>query len=123
VRNSLLFTAFRSRNEPVANTPLSEVTDILSTVDNSTQVGLGAVFSHQLASDLLWGTNLTVTRATANEEPREKTNQYQFSSIVSRALTAFTSIYAGARFQQSRSDVASGYHEFAVFAGITHTFH
>jgi uncharacterized protein (PEP-CTERM system associated) len=122
-RNSILFTVFRSRNQPVPGSDLAAVSDVLTTVTDSTQVGTGVVWTHQLASDMTWATNLTVARAKSNQEPRETTDQYLLSSTVSRSLSPFTSIYGGARFQDSRSEVAQGFREFAVFFGLTYTFH
>jgi hypothetical protein len=72
---------------------------------------------------MMWATNLSVTRAKSNQAPRETTDQFLLSSTVSRSLSAFTSIYGGARFQDSRSDIAQGYREFAVFIGLSYTFH
>ena len=122
-RNSILFTVFRSRNQPVGGSDLAEVTDVLTSVTDSTQVGTGIVWTHQLASDMMWATNLTVARAKSNQEPRETTDQYLLSSTVSRSLSTFTSIFGGARFQDSRAEIAQGYREFAVFFGLTYKFH
>jgi len=122
-RNSILFTLFRSRNQPVPGSDLAEVTDVLTTVTDSTQVGAGVVWTHQLASNTTWATNLSVSRAKSHQEPRETSDQYLLSSTVSQALSAFTSVYGGARYQDSRSDIAQGYREFAVFVGLSYTFH
>lgn len=122
-RNSVLFTVFRSRNEPVPGTDLGEVTNVLQRLSDTTQTGAGAVWNHQFASDLTWATSLTFSHATTNQEPREVTDQYTLSSTLSRQLSPFTSIYGGARFQDSRSDIAQGYREFAVFVGASYIFH
>jgi len=122
-RNSILFTAFRSRDQPVPGNDLADVTDLLSVVTDSTQVGGGVIYTHQLGSGITWATNLTATHAKSNQEPHENTKQYLISSTVSRSLSPFTSIYGGARFQESRSDLSPGYQEFAVFLGISYLFH
>jgi uncharacterized protein (PEP-CTERM system associated) len=122
-RNSVLFTVFRTRNEPVPGTDLGEVTSVLGTFSDSTQTGAAAVWNHQFASDLTWVTSLTYSHATTNQEPRETTDQYTLSSTLSRALSPFTSIYGGARFQDSRSEIAAGYREIAVIFGVSYIFH
>jgi uncharacterized protein (PEP-CTERM system associated) len=122
-RNSVLFTAFRTRNQPVGGSDLTAVTDLLTTVSDSTQVGTSVIWTHQLAANMTWATSLTVARAKSNQEPRETTDQYLLSSTVSQSLSPFTSIYGGARFQHSRSDIAAGYREFAAFVGLSYTFH
>jgi uncharacterized protein (PEP-CTERM system associated) len=122
-RNSILFTAFRSHNQPVRGETDAAVSDVLGNFNDSTQTGLAVTWTHQLASGFTWANNLTASRAISHDVLSETTNQYLVSSTLSQALSPFTSIYGGARFQDSRSDIAQGYREFAVFFGISYIFH
>jgi hypothetical protein len=41
---------------------------------------------------------------------------------VTSPVSARTTVFAGARYQISRSDVAVDYNEAAIFAGLTYTY-
>jgi len=107
----------------VPSTDLGEVSSVLTPFSDTKQTGASAAWNHQFLSDLNWVTSLTFSHATTNQEPPETTDQYTLTSTLARALSPFTSIYGGARFQDSRSDIAQGYREFAVFIGLSYTFH
>lgn len=123
VRNSVLFTAFRSRNRPVEGSESSDLNDVLVAIADSSQVGTTAIWTHQIASNSAWAMALTYSRATSHREPRETTDQYQVSSTLTRRLSPFTSLYGGIRFQDFRPDIAQGYREFAILFGVSYTFH
>ena len=122
-RNSILFTAFHSRNQPVRGEDLSDVADVLLNFNNSSQTGGSVIWTHDFASNLNWANSLTATRAISYQEPRETTDQYLLSSLLTHSLSPYTSIYGGARFQVSRSEIARGFQEFAVYLGVSYTFH
>ncbi len=60
---------------------------------------------------------------TDNSTVGGTTRLYTLQPMLSQVLTPLTSIYAGARYQDANSNVSTGYREFAVFVGLTHTFH
>jgi uncharacterized protein (PEP-CTERM system associated) len=121
-RHTVFFVVFRSRNRPVGGSDATEAIDRLGNISDSTQTGASVVLTRQMASDLTWATSMTLSRATSNQEPHETTEQYQLSSTLARSLSPSTSIYGGARVQESRSEIAAGYREFAVFFGVSYTF-
>jgi uncharacterized protein (PEP-CTERM system associated) len=123
-RNSVFFTVFRSRSQPVEsleNGPLSALLSDIS-IDN-TQVGANVVWTHQLTSNMTLGTSLDWSRVTDNARADAVTRVYSVRTVLSQSLTALTSVYGGARYQNSRSNISEGFRETAVFVGLTHTFH
>lgn len=122
-RNSIFFTAFRAKNEPVPGSELAAVNELLANLNDNTQVGANVVFTHAFASNLTFGANADWSRATSNQEPFQRTTQYGLRALLSSTLSPFTSIYAGARFLSSRSNVDEDYREIAGFVGVNYTFH
>jgi uncharacterized protein (PEP-CTERM system associated) len=119
-RNTILFTVYRSRSEPVE----ADAFDVLAPgATNSTQLGASASWTHQLSPTLTLGTNVDWSRASDNAQTSAMTRLYAVRVFLSTPLSALTSIYGGARFQNSRSDVSDSYREAAVYVGLTHTFH
>lgn len=121
-RNSIFFTAYRTRNEPVVASQDQALSPLLTQLIRTTQVGGNVVWTHQLAGNLTLGTNAGWARITDDSATGGATRQYTLNAIVSSALSPLTSVHAGLRYQDSQSDVATGYREFAIFVGLTHTF-
>jgi uncharacterized protein (PEP-CTERM system associated) len=120
-RNAIMFTVFRSRNEP-----LRGADDIVSSLDlsnNNTQTGAGVSWTHQLSPTLTLGTSLDWFRTTSNVEVGGTTRFYSLRAFLRTPLSPSTSVYGGARYQDSNSDVAESYREAALYVGLTHTFH
>jgi len=122
-RNSVFFNVFRSRNQPVEGTQENGLPPLLGDINNNTQVGASAAWTHQLAANLTLGTNLDWSRTTDNSQAGAVTRLYALRVFISRPLSALTSIYGGARFQDSRSNTSESFREAALFVGLTHTFH
>lgn len=121
-RNSIFVTAYHSRNEPIGESTTDVILPLLAQLTNNTQVGANAVWTHQLAPNLTLGVNGNWSRTTDNSAVGGSTRLYAVDATVSRMLTALTSLHAGLRYQDSTSDVATSYREFAVFVGLTHRF-
>jgi uncharacterized protein (PEP-CTERM system associated) len=121
-RNALLFSVFRYHNQPVAGSDLGEVADILTNSIDNTQVGTGVVWTHQLAPDLNLVTNADWSRTESNDIPGDSTRLLTVRAMLSRNLSQRTSIYGGARFQDSHSTVTSSYREAAVLFGLIYEF-
>jgi uncharacterized protein (PEP-CTERM system associated) len=96
---------------------------LLALLTNNTQVGVNAIWTHQLPQNMTLANSATWSRATQNGAGEGSTRQYSLRSTLSRPLSALTSVYVGARFQHSDSDFGASYRELAVLFGLTHTFH
>jgi uncharacterized protein (PEP-CTERM system associated) len=121
-RNTVLFHLYRTRNEAVesADAALAPLLDLLT---NVTQVGASAVWAHRLTPNANLDTTLSWSRNKQNAID-ERTTLYSLETRLSRTITTLTSVYAGARYQNSRSDaVGLDFNQFAVFVGINHMFH
>ncbi len=122
-RNTILFTAYRARSQPIEGSDVGALTPLLAQLTNNTQVGTNVAWTHQLAPSLTLGANADWSRTIANLSGGGVTRLFRISTNVSRTLTALTSVYVGARYQDSHSDVDASYREVAVLVGLTHTFH
>ena len=121
-RNSIFMSAYRSRSEAVDASASAALSPLLQQLTNNTQVGTNVVWTHQLAPNLSLGVNGNWSRTTDNSGVGGATRLYTVNATISSALSALTSWHAGLRYQDSTSDVATGYREFAVFVGLTHVF-
>ena len=121
-RNSVFFTVYRLRSEPVAGAE-QPISGQLAAFNNNTQTGGGIAWTHKLAPSLSLNTSADVLRTVANPPQVGKTTQGSVRTTVTSPLAANTTAYAGARYQRLTSDVATSYNEVAVFVGLTHTFH
>src|SRR5882672_5109733 len=121
-RNGIFFTAFRSRNQPIEGTDAGDPLNVLTQFIDSTQIGTGAAFTHQLASNMTFSANLDWTRTTSNDLPGASTRQGLLRALLSRNVSAYTTVYAGARFQKLQSTVTSAYDEAAVLVGVVYQF-
>lgn len=122
-RNSVFFNAFRSRNQPVEGTQEGGIPSLVGDINNNTQVGASAALTHSLTPSWTVGTNLDWSRTTDNSQTGAVTRLYALRVFLSRPLSALTSVYGGARYQDSRSNTSESFREAAVFVGLTHTFH
>jgi uncharacterized protein (PEP-CTERM system associated) len=118
-RNSILFTVFRSRNEPL---PGEELAGLLSDQNNNTQIGASAAWTHQLKQNLALATTFDWSRTSANVQSGESTRLYSLRAFLSTSLSALTSVYGGVRYQDSRSDIGESFREAALFVGLIHMF-
>ena len=122
-RNSIFFTAYRLRNQPVQSPENANLSQLLTDLLDNTQLGTNVVWSHQLTPIARFSAAADWSRTTANSEPNQVTRQYSLRAVVSTALSTLTNVYAGVRYQDSNTDVFDSYRELAAFVGLTHTFH
>lgn len=120
-RNSVFFSAYRQHNEPIAGPDNSALADLLI-LQNNTQYGGGVTWSHSLAPLLTLTAALDGSRTVATGSSRGATRQATARASISTPLSPNTSVFAGLRYQVSRSDVAADFDEAAVFAGLFHQF-
>jgi uncharacterized protein (PEP-CTERM system associated) len=121
-RNSVFLSIYHNRSEPVESAANAGVTPLLDFLTHATQVGTSAVWNHRLTSNSNLQTTLSWSRTTEIETGNGVTNQYGLQTQLSRPLSDLTSVHVGARFQHVRSNISNDYSEFAVFAGINHTY-
>ena len=81
-------------------------------------------WSHTLAPLLTMTASLTASRTEGNAStgPNPVTRQGTATVMVAAQLSPRTNVFTGARFQASRSNLASEYNEAEIFAGLTHQF-
>jgi uncharacterized protein (PEP-CTERM system associated) len=120
-RNSVFFSTFHLRSEPIAgagNAPEG----LLSSLSNNTQTGGSIIWTNNLTPSLALNASADVLRTVANPPFVGTTSQDTLRLTLTTPISANTSAYAGARYQRSRSDVANDYSEAAVYVGMSHTF-
>jgi uncharacterized protein (PEP-CTERM system associated) len=122
-RNSIFFNVYHSRQEPIEGSELSEINGVLVGVNNNTQNGVGVVWSHQLAGNMTLTTSADWSHTVDNVEPHVSTRLGTIRTLMSTALSPYTSVYASARFQDSRSNAFGSYREMAVIVGASYIFH
>jgi uncharacterized protein (PEP-CTERM system associated) len=120
-RNSLFVTAYYLRTEPIsgAGNPLPEG---LAAQNNNTQTGVDVVWSHNLTSTAVLNFTGFATRTKANAPYTGETNQGGVRLDLAVPLSAHTTFSTGARYQSLGSNVAPGYTEKAIYAGLTYAF-
>lgn len=117
VRNSIFFSVFNVRSEPIsaAGTPLPPA---LNLGNDNTQTGGNIVWSNRLTQGANLVASLNASRTVANGPSPANTKQASAQMTLSRSFSARTSGFIGARYQALTSDVSSDYNEAAVFVGV-----
>lgn len=120
-RNTILFSVYNVKNEPisVSGTPLPP---IFSLGNDNTQTGGSVVWTNRLTQAVNLVTSLEAFRTVTNGGPTAKTNQGIARITLTAPITPRTTGFVGARYQQLTSDVAQEYNEAAAFAGVVYTF-
>jgi uncharacterized protein (PEP-CTERM system associated) len=122
-RNTLFFTGYRLRVEPVTSVAGgSSLPTLFELINNNTQRGGGVVWSHNLSALATLAVSGDYVRTEANAPLTGTTRQGSVRAILSTSISANTSVYAGLRFQSLRSDLSDSSRELAGYAGFTHTF-
>ena len=120
VRNNVFLSAYYSRSEPIAGTSTVETVD--QALNTNTQIGTNVLWAYRLTPATTVNSTLFASRTRANPPFTGYTNQGGARVEVDHLLSARTRVFAGARHQALRSDLATEYTESAVFAGIGYTF-
>jgi uncharacterized protein (PEP-CTERM system associated) len=116
-RNNLLFTIFRARTEAItgAGTPLPPS---LAALTDNTQRGGNVVWDHYLTPVVSFNVNVQYTQTSANAPFTGNTKQGSIVGALVSQLSPKLIAEAGVRYQILRSDVAIGYREASLFAGV-----
>jgi uncharacterized protein (PEP-CTERM system associated) len=120
-RNTVLLTIFNVRSEPIAESgnPLSAA--FASAISNR-QTGASLLWSHKISPSLVLDATIDRFRTVANAPLEGSTNQTALRLVLSAPVSIKTTVFAGARYQTSNSDVSSDYNETAAFVGLTYVF-
>ncbi len=125
-RNTILFSAFWLKNQPITATGDS-LPPLLSLGNDNTQTGGTVVWTYRLTPNVNFVSSVeglrTVDNGGAGGSLLGGTTRGAAVRLgISSPLTAQTTLYAGARYQTQQSDVAQDYNETAGFVGLTYTF-
>jgi len=123
-RNSIFFSAFRSRNAPLPGTESLALSNLFSALSNNTQIGSNVIWTHQLEPNLSLSVNANWSRTTDDTDAGAVSRQFALTAALSRPLSPRMSVHGGARFQRGLGDANAldSYREFALFAGLTYSF-
>jgi len=119
VRNSVLFTAYRTRTEPIPGTAAELLAP--AQIDN-TQTGASVVWSHQLTPLYTLATSADWSRAVANDASGRRTEQATLQILLSAPISVLTTIVTGIRHQRITSNLEADIRETEVFVGMNHLF-
>jgi uncharacterized protein (PEP-CTERM system associated) len=119
-RNSVVFSAYRSRTTPLAGG--GNIADVPDLVFRNVQMGTDVVWTHQLAPLLLLRANALYLQTDALAPSTGRTRQGGATLSLTTLLSPLTSVFGGVRYQVLRSDVNPGYDEAALFVGLNHLF-
>ena len=119
-RNSIFFSVFNTKSEPIsaAGNPLPP--SIFSENDN-TQTGGGVSWTNRLTPSVNLLVNVNAYRTVSNTLPNQSTKQGSAVASVSYPFSARTLGFVGVRYQGLWSDTATEYNETAAFAGISYS--
>lgn len=123
VRNGVFLSVFRTHDEQIAGQNAAFIPGLILG-NNTTQYGTSVSWSHTLAPRLTLTTSLTASRSEGNAPvaPNPVTRQGTAQTLLAAQLSPRTNVFAGARYQVSRSNLAFEYNEAAIFAGLVHQF-
>lgn len=120
-RNTVFFTAFRTRSEPITSA-VPGAFDLLIVQTDNTQTGANVVWTHNLTTLYTLSTSVDWSRAIANDGSGLHSNQGSVRIALSAPLSPLTQAFAGARYQRLSSDAGSGYRAAGAFVGVNHVF-
>ena len=119
MKNSVLFTAYRTRTEPIPGTAAELLAP--AQIDN-TQTGASVVWSHQLTPLYTLATSADWSRAVANDASGRRTEQATLQILLSAPISVLTTIVTGIRHQRITSNLEADIRETEVFVGMNHLF-
>jgi uncharacterized protein (PEP-CTERM system associated) len=125
-RNSILFSIFHTRQQPVSATD-TELSGLFAAQNNNTQNGGSVVWTHALSGTMIFALTGAASRTESNVPQTGiggagTSRQGAITANLSSPLSANTSATAGIRYQVFRSDLSLSYTEAAAFVGVNHTF-
>jgi uncharacterized protein (PEP-CTERM system associated) len=119
-RNTVVVTGYYLKSEPITASGLPLPPGLFSVNDN-TQTGGSATWTYQLTPTMNFVLTASGNETTSNATQAE-TRRGTVRVGVSRPLSPNTTAYAGARYQELRSNTTQNYTEAAAFLGLVYTF-
>jgi uncharacterized protein (PEP-CTERM system associated) len=121
-RNSLFMNLYYLRQEPISGSGTALPPIFSDALNDTTQQGGSLVWTHNLTSSAVLNLTLTGAQSKLNAPLSGTTNTGSIRLFVTQPISARTTVFAGTRYQVSRSDLAPDYNEAAVFAGLSYTY-
>ncbi len=121
VRNSIFFSVYRNRTEPITGSGVA-IPPQLGGFSDNTEYGGGAVWTYALTATASLSLSGDAVRTEANEPFTGRSDQWSLRLTLTRPISPRTTAYAGARYVSFDSNLQDGYREAAVFVGASHTF-
>ncbi len=116
-RNSILFSIFNVKNEPIAADGVPLPPSLFSG-NNNTQTGGSVVWNNRLTQAVNLSATMSGYRTVANAPLNGYTNQAIARVILSAPFSGRMTGFIGARYQTLNSDLTNDYNEAAAFLGI-----
>lgn len=120
VRNTILFSIFNIKSEPIAASGAA-LPPILAFGNDNTQTGGSLVWTSRFTNAVNLVASASGYRTVTNISPSATTTQADTRVTLFTPVGARMTAFIGARYQTLNSDVASDYNEAAVFVGIGYT--
>jgi len=120
-RNSVFFTVYRSRQQPIAGSG-EDIPALLTPLDDNTQYGANVVWSYQISPFTTFTMSGNAFRTEAEPPFIDRSDQFVVRGIFTRPISPSTTAYFGARWQTFDSNVDIDWREAAVFGGVSHSF-
>jgi uncharacterized protein (PEP-CTERM system associated) len=121
-RNSMFLQLFYLHQEPIAGSGNALPPIFGNSTNNTTQQGASYIWTHNLTESVTMDLTISGNKSQLNSPLVGHTNQGSVRLGITAPISARTNVFAGARYQVSRSDIAVDYNEAAIFAGLTYTF-
>src|SRR5688572_2051424 len=122
VRNTVLLSVYRATTEEIETAGI-DIPPITGPRNNNTQTGVRAVWSNQLAPRTSMALSAGFRRTESETRFGVRSESTDVRWTVSHTVSPRTSVFGGARWQESDStQQISDYTEAAVFVGFNHSF-
>jgi uncharacterized protein (PEP-CTERM system associated) len=123
-RNTIAFTVFHQRNQPIAGGSGTQLPPELSFSNDNDQTGGSLTWSRRLSSRTAVNALGSYT-AIETYLPNGRTDDaklYLVRILLNHQLSAKTNGFAAVRAQRRDASITSDYREMAVYVGVTHQF-
>jgi uncharacterized protein (PEP-CTERM system associated) len=121
-RNTLFLSLYYLRQEPISGSGTALPPILGGSLNNTQQQGASLVWTHNLTSSMVLNLTLDGSQSKLQEPLTGNTNNGAVRLFLTQPISERTTVFAGARYQISRSDLSPDYNEAAVFAGLNYTY-
>ena len=121
-RNTLFLSLYYLRQEPISGSGTALPPILGGSLNNTQQQGASLVWTHNLTSSMVLNLTLDGSQSKLQEPLTGNTNNGAVRLFLTQPISERTTVFAGARYQISRSDLSPDYNEAAIFAGLNYTY-